>query len=420
MKTSHKLISVLLAFACLVWTLEGLTAPLSPCLSQAVRRIKVPVFPDQSQSSQFSYAFQVYPSADPTATTIVVLPGGPGGTLLDHSPAELYATGAIPAQFFNLVYIDPRGSGCNDSLALPTRSLKSHYSARDVVAVISNLKLNNYIIYGVSFGTVLATQVASMIEKSPLPKPKAIVLEGTFGRAIPQRFKDYAKIFSDQWTRIQPDIDAQVLEGLRQPTLPLGFSSLAYGLLFFNDLTSGHVPGKGSLLALDLQALSTQEPQALANLKLKLSQLPSQSVPLQSRLFRTIGCQELFPSWGHLRLIQGELVPVEQPEICQGLALQRPYDAAAWKISTPIYYFQGPYDPATPVPSARYHFASQTKAPRTFITVSEAAHAPLTGSLKVLNCSQNLWWAIDRNPLQLKAAADSCNWPITIESKKPN
>jgi surfactin synthase thioesterase subunit len=53
-----------------------------------------------------------------------------------------------------------------------------------VLAIVEELRLDDYMLYGISYGTLLATLVASRAEERGLPLPKAIVLEGVLGMAF--------------------------------------------------------------------------------------------------------------------------------------------------------------------------------------------------------------------------------------------
>ena len=117
------------------------------------------MFPEQADSPTFGYSYKVFPGTDPNAATIVFLPGGPGGTSIsverdeDHAPAS-----------YTLIATDPRGVGCNaapSSDYYPDEFYSSLHFADDVIAIIEREKLDNYLIYGVSYGTQLATMVAT-------------------------------------------------------------------------------------------------------------------------------------------------------------------------------------------------------------------------------------------------------------------
>lgn len=113
---------------------------------------------DNPSAGTFPYRYELsFVNKDPEATTAVYLPGGPGGGSIGETARfqENFPT-------MNLVLIDPRGVGCNfqgpDGFKLRQLSTEEH--ARDVLDVIKQLKLKNFIIYGISYGTVVGTKVA--------------------------------------------------------------------------------------------------------------------------------------------------------------------------------------------------------------------------------------------------------------------
>jgi pimeloyl-ACP methyl ester carboxylesterase len=391
--------------------------------ADGVRKISVPLYPDRSDSPVFTYSYKLFPSSTASAPTIVVLPGGPGGTLLDRNPNEAYADGAIPTNRFNIIYTDPRGAGCNQLSQgeFPSDSFRTEYLANDVARMIQTENLAHYSIFGASFGTVLATYTFHRIEELGLPTPKAVVLEGTLGKGVPGKFDEYIGGFAAEWQRIQTRIPSAMANLFSGAALPLGFSAQVWGQYFYKPLILGEAPGYGPLFQAELRPLLTGDVAGTARLKAKLQayadllrQPPSARM---NRLFQTLGCQELFGSWrSEILLENGTLMPGGD-DICEGFSYD-PYDSAKLRISAPIYYFQGPFDPATPWASARYHYENQKNAKRSFITVSGASHAPLTLSLKVLGCSDSIWKQIDESTDTSTLSTVGCQgWKIDVESK---
>lgn len=240
---------------------------ISYCLSSKVSHIDVPIYPDRNSSNTFSYAYQYIPSHRANAATVIVLPGGPGGTLIGSTSNQSYPTMALPSGWFNTIYTDPRGAGCNQN-NFSTDALKTSYLAKDVVSLIKKLELKNYFIAGVSYGTVLGTEVVSLIEKENLALPRALILEGTMGYAWPDDFKSYIDEFNKDWKRVLAPLPESVGEQLSQDSLPFGLSANAWGAYIYNSLISGDVPGKGHLLQLELYALASKNLAALNQMKM--------------------------------------------------------------------------------------------------------------------------------------------------------
>jgi pimeloyl-ACP methyl ester carboxylesterase len=205
-----------------------------------VSKVNVPLYPGKSGSPTFPFSYKFFQSGDPKSPTVIVLPGGPGDTLLDpkvHSPTESFPYGAIPTTF-NIIYTEPRGLGCNQLAQgdFPADAFASAYSAADVVAIIRDRKLDNYFLYGASFGTVVATYVADQVNSAGVNKPRAVVLEGTFGHGVQGKFDEYVGEFTAQWESTKANFSAPLKKLFESDPLPLGFSGEAWGSYIFWQL----------------------------------------------------------------------------------------------------------------------------------------------------------------------------------------
>lgn len=397
------------------------TSQVAYCHDQNVRRIIRPVQTANQKAGQFSFAYKMFSTAKTDAPTVVVIPGGPGQTLLEHNPSEAYPLGVVPPSDFNIVYTEPRGAGCNQLSVddFPVQGLTTDEVALDIVAVVADLKLTNYIIYGASFGTVAATKVAYFIHKQKLPAPKAVVLEGTLGKAFPGGFKEYFAGYQVEWDRVKTLLPAMIVQSLSDPNLLLGYDANVWGLHIFQRLIPGDIPHYGHFLQYDLWPVAQNDAAGIQRLKTILdgikTNLPYYSV--KTNIFKALGCQELFGSWGKYIFLQnGELAYSE--DVCGGFKYDNQYDSKNWQISVPIIYFQGPFDPATPIASARYHFENQTSSKRLFVAVDKAAHAPLSGSLYFLKCSAAVWNAIGTDFNSIEDSLKTCgDWKISAERK---
>ena len=68
--------------------------------------------------------------------------------------------------------------------------------------------------------------------------------------------------------------------------------------------------------------------------------------------------------------------------MCSSIKLSNPYDSAKFQISSPLFYFAGDQDIATPIEHAHYHFQHQESVSKTFIKVNNAGHNALTINLQ--------------------------------------
>lgn len=129
-------------------------------------------------ADSFRYSFK-YKCIDPNYPTIIYLPGGPGAPSSDFPP-EITTVA-------NLILTDARGTGINENFwdqGGSPEDVSSEILAEDIMAIVDQFHLKKYVLYGHSYGTVLATVTAHKIEASELPRPLAIVLEGPTGRYL--------------------------------------------------------------------------------------------------------------------------------------------------------------------------------------------------------------------------------------------
>jgi pimeloyl-ACP methyl ester carboxylesterase len=385
------------------------------CASPEIRRIDRPVVPDDAKSPSFSYAYRVSPGTQPDAPAIVFLTGGPGQGAIATDHAE------FPAEN-TLVLLDPRGVGCNapkPGEQFPEAFYTTENLASDVVAVLADLKPSAYVIYGVSYGTMLATVTAGKIASGyDVPAPKAVVLEGVLTRAFHTDGEVSAE-FSRQWLaaldRATPEVQSLFANGQR----PLELSAREWGggiqtaLMVGNALQS---PGMvDALLALLQPGLP---PVNLENLKQTLLAL-SESAPNSSlephglRMHKIIGCNEIVADYFDvMHLIDGKLVPMD--DLCPNTVVPFPYDAADHSIKAPIVYLQGERDPATPYAIAREHLDTQPQTERVFISVPDGGHNVRSNFDE---CAPMLFASIAAGGADLEQAVAAC--PVKVERFSP-
>lgn len=375
--------------------------------------IQVSLNHQQKLSKKVNYKFQ-FIKMDPALPIIIVVGGGPGQATMSSTGRPIL--GAFPEKA-NLIYTDPRSVGCNDSSEFTDRSLTSYNVSADIAAIVAYLaknKLNNYFLYGASFGTQAVTQATYMIEKSKLPPPQAIILEGIGGHDY-DGFQDYFKHFQTEWDFIKANELSQPLKTFFEAPLPVAtsateYSSRIWGQFVASQVILGYVPQPQQKIEHLLQWYLTSEvglPSAQQQmLGMALGTNDGYTISM-SRLFKMIACQEI---WGEMymgRDIQNGQLVAFGDNLCAGLKKHNPYDSKKWKIKTPIYYFQGAHDPTTTLEHALYHFQNQNKSTKKFfVNVNKAAHAPLSITLKP--CSEFIWKSILNSGVDLQIILDQC------------
>ncbi|HKS07312.1 MAG TPA: alpha/beta fold hydrolase [Gemmatimonadaceae bacterium] len=396
------------------------------CAGPQIQSVRATQRYDRVDGPSFDFKYRYIPSrADSLrAPTIIVLPGGPGQAGIPN-PEGAFPLGAIPADY-NRIYTDPRGAGCNAAVAqTDSTALRTDFLARDVLAIIRARGLTRYVIYGASYGTVLATTTAHAIEQDGLPKPIAVVLEGIVGHAFPS-FASYMQQFTDEWDRVRAGLPGDWSTRVAATPPPMGYSAEAWGSFAFATIILGDIPDAPIggpyihylLGVLDRNAaakgqgapLSTGDSTAMRYIDSRMAVFGS------GVLFRAIGCTELWGDWRTGRVIRDGRLEAYGDNVCPPGGKTRAFDARAHPITSPIYYFQGPHDPASGLAGAKYHFDVQTRAARTFVLVDGASHAPLTGGLK--SCAAIIWTEIvAARPLDTSNLA-TCKRRATIERKQ--
>jgi len=373
-----------------------------------------PMFPGHSDSPTFGYSFKVYPGTDPTLPTVIFLPGGPG----QASISAERESDVVPAAY-TLIATDPRGLGCNAPEAVddyPSEFYDSVFLAGDVLAIVQALALDDYILYGISYGTELATITASRAEAEGVTPPRALVLEGVLGEDFP-RDGQVEEAFQSQWRILRDRLPEAVRTQLSSTPLPLGLSAEAWGggITTMLSLATVEPPlsvAESLLLSLAPEA-SEEERESLRQTVIELNEPSLDAFGL--RLHEEISCHELTETnFRTLALEGGELVRTES--YCDDEPLDRPYAAANWPVSVPIYYFSGTDDPNTPSWQAQAHYDAEVGAPRELVSVIGAGHNPL--GFNLTDCLDVLWSAIATSST-FSSAVDSCLWPTMLTSAVP-
>lgn len=361
------------------------------CRSSAARQLELPLFPGQAnREEKFTYTYALGGEAGTDQPWIVVLPGGPGQAAI---PMPLPMPSGFP-----VLRIDPRGVGCNAEPHLPTDALSSDLAAADVAAVIRREKLGSYILYGASYGTLLATLVAEKLEQDGGPRPRAIVLEGVLGRAFGP--DEYFRAPLERWKSVNAQLSPETREELSASTLPFDAPSTHWAAYIASLLYAGVPAGGVKDLAIE-QLERLRNPRLRPFVAKQIEKNASAPDPDRLRVFREITCREIAPDMRDLQfdfeLVGGEFIP-RHTDFCKGIKPGPLFDSAKISLRTPIYYFSGLLDPATPPDQARYHFEHQASAERALITVPNGGHLAL--SLNLGDCSPALWGAIaDHSPL---------------------
>lgn len=332
--------------------------------------------------------------------------------------------GSIPEKY-TVIYTDPRGSGCNvppEGVRYADEFYTTPNLAEDILEIIRAEALKNYSIFGISYGSVAGTVLTREIENTPgVARPGFLVLEGIFGKSQAS-YREYIAGIQAEWARLKPQIDPDVLDSIvNQPDF-LGYSRERWTDFISRALFLGHTPGQGSPIVEklnDLRNPASAEGQAALNyIDSFLEALASASaLPGRVEVLTAIACRELWPDRYDMAMdADGDLVATGT-DYCApaGVAHAAPYDPKNYQVETPLIYFQGDRDPATPMAGARYHFENQSLANRYFVTVPTAGHGPIEAQLSYLGCMDRIWDSILVDSSDFVAALTVCNFALTLE-----
>ncbi len=356
----------------------------------------MPIHHDQSDRGTFTYYYQ-FKLLAPELPTIVYFPGGPGGDSINSEQFE------DSIGHYNQIYIDPRGVGCNFGGKKQFRidELTTRNHALDVVTVIKHLKLDNYVIYGISYGTLVGTVTAFEAEKTNYP-PKSVLLEGivgaTFTKNIRQTYEiELNKIFGKR---------REYSELFKTQKLPLGHSAAEWTDFFKALLTSDGIyvqMALESLIKFHFGGESIYQVDSLWTLN-DLDEMmreyvtdPDPRIMGEQNFYVSVACREIFDpvSMGYPSLENGRFKlsnSRELEQLCHGLIIDSAYDSQNYQIKAPLYYVQGGLDPATPYKQARYHFNNQRLSrSKTWIDVDHGSHSPLLVETQLADCAKKIW-----------------------------
>jgi pimeloyl-ACP methyl ester carboxylesterase len=354
----------------------------------------------------FSYGFRYKAPTRAGAPVLVYLPGGPGMTSIDQLP-EFLPDG------WGYLMTDPRGVGCNRLAQIPPPEFYSSAQiAADVVAAIDDRVLDHYIVYGISYGTVLATQLAASVDRAPI----AVVMEGVLGRAFhPGEY--YATPVIAQWTRLRAMMPADVVTELDTQPSPFGIAPDGWSRALDQVLLGGT-----AIVSEGFAALSSGSPlhdEALAEFQM-YADTPELADPASVELYRQIACREIDDSSPANDLdpifASGQLVrnAAQEGTKCGDIHVTAPYDSAGFQFATPAYYFVGEVDVATPPWQGAYHYDNH-HGPAVRVTTQEGGHLSL--QLDQQLCASDVLGSIAGGGDDLPVVLQTCPLPVEITTE---
>jgi len=387
------------------------------CASDEIFRVSRTVATPSRGNATFSYGYRFKAAADASLPVLVFLPGGPGSASTDKPPSF------VP-EGWGYLMTDPRGVGCNTLAQIPADATASgaffqtSEIAKDVVAAIREKQLSNFLLFGISYGTLLGTTVIDELEEQKLSPPRAVVLEGVLGRAFTDSFVggEYIK----QWDRVRTVLPADVLNELDTADAPYGISQDGWSRVLMNFMPRGTLETANTVAALSTSQSEETRTQVVTMFKALAEAIPH-TLPGEIELYRQVACREIADTVPHNDLdvvfSQGKLVRNirEDGTKCNGLRLTTPFDSAKHQFNTKVYYFLGTDDVATPFWQGVYHY-DHHNGPAVKIATKGGGHNPLQYNQEP--CAKDLMASIAlRGGADLRQVLDACPLPSTVDTK---
>lgn len=377
-----------------------------------LRKVSVLKYRKGGQDQRMDYWYR-YLYKGSHLPTVIFLPGGPGGNSMSYYVGALERI--IEASKANVIFIDPRGVDCNfvDPAKFPPETISTEEAAKDIIQVIKKERLENYYIYGHSYGTILATVLADLLNfESDTVAPRKVILEGVVGEAVSTVGDGYWVNFADVMNEvIQKDIYLSYLVQ-NIDSFPVSYPPEFWAHILLDVINfSGEDEVDADKLQIEQLAqdfykgkdLSTASKSFLLENFKDFISYESNNSPNDKQHFYAlyvqyaVWCSEISsfpPDFYTLTIRSGRLESVVKEGALNNCIPYKPnerlYDPQDYKIKVPVIYFQGSFDPNTPIKGAYYHYGSQIHSrEKVFVEVQGSGHEP--SMEKLSSCTVSLW-----------------------------
>lgn len=348
----------------------------------------------------FTYKYKYYRGTQADQPTVIKLPGGPGQTSISQDDPRV-------SNDYGYIQTDPRGTGCNASYwDLDAEALSTSLLAEDIVAIIQQHQLTDFILYGTSFGTALATVVAHQLQSQGLDAPKAIVLEGVMGRSYNPEETNLGYIY--EWKKQLEEISPANLALLQSDPLPLEFTDRQWGQWINTVLLLATYPGYAERNLFNSYLSEIDDPINSQDVENSVLMANEEHPNNLINVYQHIGCREFVHGWTTDTFLEDGNLVIKPSVIdfCEDIENTNPFDSNDYPLeNTKLIYFIGENDPATPLWQAQHHIDSQTQVNRDVILVHGGGHGTL--QLNLFDCDQEIWRAIVDGD-SLEDALSSC------------
>lgn len=319
----------------------------------------------------------------PEYPSMIYFVGGPGGSAHQFQ---------INLPNWNIIYFDQRGTACSQFSTLEQALNGSLYSsemiARDAEYIRQHLGIQQWSVYGHSYGTVPATIYAHLFPTAT----KALVLEGTVSSGTsdlwnaPRRLK----ILQSFYDHLPNDLKKVVQTISAGVSNELTFSQIAFSFFYLDDSL------KLILNYLNDMKVALLPSPANSEAKLDLPGTALENLGSSPNNYTAITCRELSGMKGDSNFyyqfinekftINRSISDQEaRQQKCQTFgvtaesSLVKTYQAADYSVNVPTTYFQGTTDGATTANQAVHHYKKAAQGPKQILIKINGGHTPNIG-----------------------------------------
>lgn len=339
----------------------------------------------------------------PTDPFVLFFCGGPGIPCTpDGRPSGV-------SKNINVILFDYVGLGNNIKAAKSNEDLSIESQAQVAEQIIEKLQLKNFALYGQSFGTSVATVLASNLSKKKTAiLPRFVVLDGVLGSQSHTNNQKANEWFSQRVNELIPNkLKSDLAYNLKKLNKAVSAEEKQDILMDFKTEIEEAMSGGPLEVIASLNSLLGNQPEQAPKPKvqnkkeLKNDFDPTQMGPQAVRQYRAAGCQvnSSTAAATDSQLIKN-LLPglkeqkVNQAQICSCPLLNRHYDAADFPLTNlRILYVNSIGDIQTPIEGAIYHSQKNSdKNEITFAIPKDTGHGELERSLN--DCTKKLFESI--------------------------
>lgn len=322
---------------------------------------------------------------DPKKKTLLFFSGGPGA-----SPRS----SEFNLDSVNIIFFEQRGMGCSrpnsSEVFLDPKFYSSKKTITDAAKILDDYKINQAIIYGHSYGTILATMFAHFYPE----KTERVIIEGVIGianKGIWQSEHRRAKL-QETFEALDQNLKEKVLSYSRHPQIPTSWFSVIGTMMSYLD------NGYDTYRTFLANVLEMDEESLISFIKNFYAQKGlANTPPLEAYdgdiTFGMITCQELSgtKTSSSMRLIfnmnnqlQWDNINEDYQNYCLPLGITESValDMADYPVLKPITYLIGEDDGATDLAQAKYHLKNVPQGEKNFLVLKNGGHLPNLASLK--------------------------------------